>query len=149
MGVNTAAGSELAISAAQPATEDAAGYAALTYTDVAYVSNLGDIGASYNKVEFQPLNGPKLKLKGSRDEGMVNPTIALDGEDAGQTLLRTAAEDSTNTYYSFKITLADGAVRYFQGTVFGMPESIGTADDVITASPTIEANTAIVRVAAP
>ena len=148
MGVNTAAGSELAISAAQPATDDAAGYAALTYTNVAYVSNLGDIGASYNMVEFQPLKGPKLKLKGSRDEGTLNPTIALDGEDAGQALLQTASDDSTNTYYSIKITLSDGAVRYFQGTVFGMPESIGTADDVITASPTIEANTAIVRVAA-
>ena len=148
MGVNTAAGSVLAISAAQPATEDAAGYAALTYTDVSYTSNMGDLGASYNKVEFQPLNGPKLKLKGSRDEGMLNPTLALDDGDAGQALLQTASDDGTNTYYSFKLTLPDGAIRYFQGTVFGMPESIGDADSVITASPTIEANTAVVRVAA-
>lgn len=149
MGVNTAAGSVLAVSASAPATEDAAGYAALTYTEVANVSNLGDIGASFNKVEFQPLNGPKLKLKGSRDEGMINPSIALDDDDAGQALLRTASEDNTGAYVSVKITLPSGAVRYFQGPVFGMPESIGTADDVITAAPTLEANTAVVRVAAP
>lgn len=149
MGVNTAAGSKLAISAANPATEDATGYAALTYTEVAYVSNLGDLGSSYEMVEFQPLDGPKLKLKGPRDEGSLNPSIALDDDDAGQTLLRTASEDGTNAFYSFKITRPDGAVRYFQGPVFGMPESIGSASDVITASPTIEACTEVIRVAAP
>jgi len=149
MGVNTAAGTVLAVSASAPATEDASGYAALTYTEVSNVSNLGDIGASFNKVEFQPLNGPKLKLKGSRDEGMINPTIALDDGDAGQAILQTASDDSENTYVSVKITLPGGAIRYFQGPVFGMPESIGTADDIVTAAPTIEANTPVIRVAAP
>ena len=91
---STAAGTKLAISAASPATFDAAGYAALTYTEVGDVSNLGAFGANFAKVEFQPLNGGKLKLKGSIDYGTLNPTIALDPTDAGQTLLRTAAADA-------------------------------------------------------
>ena len=62
MGYSTAAGTTLAISAASPATFDATGYAALTYTEVGAVSNVGTFGAAFAKVEFQPLKGGKLKL---------------------------------------------------------------------------------------
>lgn len=148
MGYTTAAGTTLAISAASPATFDAAGYAALTYTEVGAVSNIGSFGASFAKVEFQPLKGGKLKLKGSVDYGTLSPTIALDSSDAGQTLLRTAANDTTQKFYSLKLTLQDGTVAYSQFTCLGLPRSVGDADSVNTANPSLELQRPIVEVPA-
>lgn len=145
----TAAGTALAISAAAPATQDAAGYAALTFTEIGQIEKIGAIGAAFNKVEFTPLKGPKQKHKGSVDYGSLQPSLAHDDEDAGQTLLRTAAADATSTLYAFKVTYPDGAIRYFQGRVFGYPENTEGADTIIMATPTIEIDTAIVKVAAP
>lgn len=147
MGSQTAAGSTLAISAALAATEDAAGYGALAFTEIGQIEKIGALGATYAKVEFQPLKGPKQKHKGSVDYGSLSPMLAHDDGDAGQTLLRAAAD--SNDLYSFKVTMADGAVRYFAGRVFGYPETVDGADSIVTAAPTIEINTAIVKVAAP
>ncbi len=144
----TAAGSALAISAASPASEDAAGYAALTFTEIGQIDKIGAVGAVFAKVEFQPLKGPKQKHKGSVDYGALNPTLAHDDTDAGQTLLRTAADDATSKLYSFMVTYPTGAKRYFQGRVFGYPETTDGADTILTAAPSIEISTKIVKVAA-
>lgn len=149
MGSTTAAGTALAISAASPATFDAAGYLALTYTEIGQIEKIGAIGATTNKVEFTPLKGPKQKHKGSSDFGALQPSLAHDDEDAGQTLLRTASEPGNNTLYSWKVTYPDGAIRYFQGRVFGYPENVDGADTIIMANPTVEIETVIVKVAAP
>lgn len=106
MGSTTAANSTLAISAAAPATKDAAGYAALTYTEIGGIDKIGPIGASFAKVEFQPLKGPKDKHKGSYDSGSLNPSMAYDPDDAGQALLRTAGAEKTSKLYSFVATFA-------------------------------------------
>lgn len=148
MGSTTAAGTALAISAASPATQDAAGYAALTYTEIGQIEKIGTIGATFNKVEFTPLKGAKQKHKGSVDYGSLQPSLAHDDGDAGQTLLRTAADDGTSTLYSFKVTYPDGAIRYFQGRVFGYPENTDGADTIIMANPTVEIETKVVKVAA-
>jgi hypothetical protein len=145
----TAAGSTLAISAAAPATQDAAGYAALTFTDIGGIEKIGTVGASFAKVEFQPLKGPKEKLKGSADYGSLQPSLAHNETDAGQVLLRTAAGNTTNTLYSFKATYQDGSKRYFQGRVFGYPENTDGADTVLMANPTIEVCTVVIPVAGP
>ena len=145
----TAAGTKLAISAGKPETEDAAGYAALTYATIGDIEKIGAIGAVTNKVEFQPLDGPKQKHKGSTDYGGLQPSLAHDDADAGQTLLRTAAEPTNNAKYSFKVTFPDGAIRYFQGRAFGYPETVDGADTIIMANPTVEIDTKVVKVPAP
>ena len=142
----TSAGSALAISASAPATEDEAGYAALAFTEIGQIEKIGALGAAYAKVEFQPLKGPKQKHKGSVDYGSLQPSLAHDDTDAGQTLLRTAAD--SNSLYSFEVTYPTGAKRYFQGRVFGYPETTDGADTILMATPTLEINTKIVKVAA-
>ena len=149
MGSQTAAGSTLAIGSALPATQDAAGYAALTLTEIGQVEKLGAFGASFAKVEFQPLKGPKQKYKGSKDYGALQPSVALDSADAGQTLLQAAGDDESQKLYPFRVTYADGAKRYFLGRVFGMPENADGADSMLMATPAIEICTTIVKVAAP
>lgn len=147
MGSLTAAGSALAISAAAPASEDAAGYGALAMTEIGGIEKIGAIGAVYAKVEFQPLKGPKQKHKGSVDYGSLSPSLAHDEADAGQTLLR-AASDAPTALFSFRVTLADGSKRFFQGRVFGYPETVDGADSILMANPTVEICTKIVKVAA-
>jgi hypothetical protein len=148
MGSSTAAGTTIAISAALPATPDAAGYGALTLTEIGAVESIGSIGANTNKTEFTPLKGPKLKFKGSTDYGSLQPSLAHDDGDAGQNLMRTASAPSNNALYAFGVTYPNGEKRYFQGRVFGYPEDVGNADAIIMAKPTIEINTVIVKVAA-
>ncbi len=148
MGSQTAAGTSLAISATGPATHDAAGYAALTFVDIGQVEKLGSFGATFAKSEFQPLKGAKQKYKGSSDNGAIQPSIAIDSADAGQTLLQSAAEDETQKLYSFCVTFADGAKRYFRGRVFGSPETADGADSMLMTTPTVEISTRVVKVAA-
>lgn len=145
MGSTTAAGSAIAISAATPATFDLAGFAALTYTDIGGVEKIGTIGATFAKVEFQPLKGAKQKYKGSPDYGSLQPSAAWDETDAGQVLLNAAAADETNKLYSFKVTKPDGALRYFQARVFGNPENIDGADSIVMGNATIEITTKTVK----
>lgn len=143
----TAAGSKLAISAAAPATTDASGYAALTYTSIGQVEQLGAFGATTEVVNFQPLDGPLQKYKGPNNSGAISPSLAHDDADAGQTLLRTAADDATSKLYSFRVTLPNGAKRYFGGRVFGYPETVGAANSMVMANPSIEISTDVVKVA--
>jgi hypothetical protein len=144
----TAAGTSFAISVAAPATNDAAGFGALTFTAIGNVEKLGGIGGVPSKVEFQPLLGPKQKYKGSVDYGSLSPSLALDSADAGQAILQTSADDASQTLYSFRVVYQDGSKRFFQGRVFGMPETIDGADTMLMATPAIEICTKIVKVAA-
>lgn len=149
MGSTTAAGTTLAIGATAPATDDAAGYGALSLTEIGGVEKIGAIGASFAKIEFKPLKGPVEKHKGSVDYGSLQPSIAHDDSDAGQTLLRTASDDATSKLYPVCVTYPDGAKRYFQGRVFGYPETADGADSILMANPVIEISTKVVKVAAP
>jgi len=149
MAISTAAGSALAISAGTPATDNAAGYAALTYTEISNVETIGAIGSAFDVVTFQPLKGPMQKLKGPVNYGSLGPTFAIDDADAGQVLLRTAGDDTTNKLYAFQVTLPSGAKRQFGGRVFGNPETVDGAGSVLTAAPAIEISTPIYKIAAP
>lgn len=149
MGSSTAAGSKIGISAGAPTTEDPTGYAAKTFTNIGRVENIGTFGASVGTVEFEPLDGPKEKHKGSVDYGTLTPRLAHDDEDAGQSLLRTACEVENNSLYSYCVTFATGAKRYFQARAFGYPEDIGNRNSIIYANPSIGIQTKIVKVPAP
>ena len=148
MGLQTGAGASFAISVAAPATQDAAGYAALTFTEVGQVEKLGTFGASFVKTEFQPLKGGKQKLKGSPDYGALTIGYAHDPSDAGQSIVRTAAANETNALYSSRVTLQDGTKYYQQGRVFGAPLTVDGADPVVMAAPVYEICTKPVEVAA-
>lgn len=148
MGGTTAAGTGLAISAGTPASQTEAGYTALTYTEIGNVESIGGFGASTEVVTFQPLKGPMQKHKGPTNYGTLNPTILQDDADAGQNLLGVASGPTNNAQYAFKITKPDGSLRYFQGRAFGMPETIGSANSMITAAPVIEINTDVIKKAA-
>lgn len=148
MGAMTAAGSKLAISAATPATQDVTGAAAISYTTIGKVEQLGAFGSTTEVVNFQPLDGPLEKYKGPSNSGAIQPQLAHDDEDAGQTLLRTAADDKTSKLYWFRVTFPNGARRFFGARVFGYPETVGAANSMVMANPSIEISTDVIKAAA-
>lgn len=133
MAVSTAAGTTIGISADTPATFDAAGYAALTFTTIGEITDAGSSGSTYAAVTHSPL-GTRIvqKFKGSRDEGTRSITMALDNEDAGQILAREALHDDAD--YSFAVMYPDGSADYFQAKVMSFSRGVSGPDTVISAT---------------
>lgn len=141
----TAAGTKLAISAGTPAAQTTTAFEALTYTTVGGVESIGGFGASTEVVTFQPLDGPTEKYKGPTNYGQLSPTMKVDDSDAGQALIQTFSAPTNTDLAAIRITKPDGSLRFFQGRVFGFPETIGAANSIITAAPAIEINTVVLK----
>lgn len=143
---STSAGTTIGLSAGKPATQDAAGFGALSFTTVGGVESIPAFGASTGVNTFQPLNGPQEKHKGPTNYGSLQVPMAYDKADAGQTLLRAAADPDNNGLYAFVVTFPNGDKRYFLGRVFGMQETVGSATNVLMMTSTVELNTKPVKV---
>lgn len=136
----TSAGTTLHISAGVPSTFDDTGYAALTYTAVGEVTDLGEFGREYNLVTHNPLaNRGTVKLKGSFNEGSIQAQLALDTDDAGQILAKTASKSDAN--YAFKVITQNGDKYYFQAKVMSFKVGVGGVDTVTSATMTLEITT--------
>lgn len=144
----TIAGSALYISAGLPATEDEAGYAALTFTKIGEITNLGSRGRTYTITSHLPIDSRRAeKYKGSYDEGDPDYALAIDKDDAGQILANTANKSDDN--YSFKEENQNGAVDYFQAKVTSFNRAGGGSDDIDAGTITVAINSDVVEVAAP
>lgn len=137
MTVKSSAGSTIKICASQPATYDSAGYAALTFTTIGEVTDLGEFGRMYNLLRHNALaTRSTVKKKGSYDEGQVAMQLGLDTDDAGQILAKAAALSDSD--YSFLITTQIGDKYYFQAQVMSFKVGIGGVDKITSASCNLE-----------
>jgi len=147
MALTEGIGGFLSVSAATPATFDAAGYAALTWTEVGEASEVPEFGATYSAVTFTPLKtGIVNKFHGELNYGSVTVPLGYDSADAGQIILIGAL--ASKDEISFRETRSDGTTRYIMGKVMSFPrgQSVGSVN---MASCNIEFTTADVEVAAP
>jgi|SRR6185503_2787559 len=141
MTVRTSAGSTIAISAATPATFDEVGYAALSFTNIGEVTDLGEFGREYALVTHNPIaTRGTVKRKGSYNEGSMDLKLGLDNNDAGQIIASSASESDAD--HSIKLTLQDGSVYYFQAQVMSFKVNVGSVDNVTAASIKLELTTA-------
>lgn len=152
MTVRTSAGSTIGVSASAPATFNAAGYAALTYTLIGEVTDAGEFGREYQLAKHNPLaSRATVKKKASFDEGSIDLKVGLDGKDAGQIIL-LAASTSDNDYY-FLITDQAGNKWYIPSQVMSFKPNIGSVDNITQAGIKLEVttggNVGIVYVPAP
>ena len=68
----TSAGTKLFVSASAPATYNLSGFAALTWTEIGEVSDMGEFGRQYNLVTFNTLGDRRtVKRKGSYNDGTI------------------------------------------------------------------------------
>lgn len=137
MAIQSVAGASIAISAALPATFNAAGYDALTFTNVGEVTDLGEFGRVYELIRHNPINTRATrKLKGSYDEGQISMVVGLDMDDAGQALCDTASRSDAD--YSFRIVDQEGNQYYFLAKVMSFRRRFGTVNNIVSATIMLE-----------
>lgn len=156
--LNTASGCTFAI-APRSASLDltAAEYAALTWTTVGEVEDIGEFGDTFSTASFVSLaDGRTRKYKGTADAGDVTIALGLDNSDAGQTALKAAHADRSKGNYPIRITLNDGdpsatpvvppTTYYMLAKVTKNTTAAGKADNVVRRNVSISINSAITEV---
>lgn len=128
----TGAGATIGLSASAPATYNAAGYTALTYTDVGKVTAFGDVPSRvYQEVTVMYLASAGTDVaKGGFDLGSQQITVALDAADAGQIML-AAATNSTSPY-SVKLFHPVLGTIYARALVMGGAKTYGDNNTAAT-----------------
>ena len=141
MTIQSAAGTTLGISASAPATFNAAGYNALTFTNIGEITDLGEFGREYNLITHNPIDTRATKkLKGSYNEGQASLTVALDTDDAGQTLCKTASQSDADYY--FKVVMQNGDKYFYPAKVMSFKRGVGSVDNVVSATINLEITSA-------
>lgn len=142
---NTFAGSKISIGTTAPidyTTDQTAqtSFEGDSYTEIGNVSNMGELGASANILQFPTVSDDFVrKSKGSRDAGDPVLVVGRLPNDAGQLAVRAAEE--TKFYFNFKLELEDAenenmtnTVIYFRALVAGVPIQLGGNEDFVTES---------------
>lgn len=147
--VITYGGAQFSISAGVPATYDETGFAALSYTAIGELISFGDRGQTYEDVSYTVLGSRATKhLKGTTDQPETEIEMAIDRDDAGQSLFK-AAKDS-DAEYAFKVEYSNGEIDYFQALVYSFVTVGGDSNAIRTATASIRVNYQdVVEVAAP
>lgn len=145
------AGSILGVSSSLPATYDAAGFAALTYSPVAEVTDIGTFGKDYTLVTHNPLGDRNTyKFRGSKNNGSLDLKLAkitVLSTDAGQAALTAALNDPFDKSISLRIILQDGSKQYFTGKVMSFTTSIGSVNSILAGECKIEIDSDVVETA--
>lgn len=115
----TGSGTCVSISSAAPATHDATGFAALTYTTLGELETVGEINARHESVNFVNLCSGKTSLIKGAEQGIeFDLGTAMDREDAGQALMTTARKSLT-AKVSIRVVDSAGDTCYMQAYVMG------------------------------
>lgn len=150
VGPVTSAGAKFYVvdNAVLPATYDEAGFEALTFVEVGYVTEIPEFGENYN-INTLNILGDRLvtKVKGSYDPGTLAVTMARVPADPGQAILDAARSDDRS--YAFKVEINDDftpvtghpTTFYFEGKVGGYPVAVGSSDSFVMTT----VNTAITK----
>lgn len=149
--VVSSVGTIVSVSANAPATYDATGFAALTWSACGELAELPAFGAEAALATHTPLKtGIVAKRRGSLNYGSVTLTMALSSDDAGQAILQTKGEASAGSaaQVSVKVALVNGDIQYFTAQVMSYKTNVGNADAITMAEVTLEIDNSVVKVAA-
>ena len=151
MAKQTTTGITLGIAEGEPATLDAAGFEAMSYTEIGQLTNVPEFGPTISVVESTPLKTAIVeKFVGSVNYGSQTLEADFDDEDAGQDLVTdavTVGSASFGKQFSIELTYASGAKRYYLGRFFSATENPGTVDSMVGLSMNLEINSQVLKVA--
>lgn len=147
MAAYTSAGSTLRVTATAPATFNSAGYTTIFPTTpaagnpvIGEITDLGEFGREYALVTHNPVgNRSTQKFKGSFNEGTMNVSLALDTDDAGQIIMKTASTSDSDYY--FEVKTQNGDRYWFPAKVMSWKVGVGGVDQITTATATLELTT--------
>lgn len=138
--VGTVAGTIISVSAVLPATNNIAGYTALTFTPIGNIEDGGEHGREYAEVTFNPIDTRGTqKYKGSFNEGSKTLSIGYNSDDAGMIILKTALTSDND--YSFKVAYPNGDIDFFRAKVMTLTKATGSVDSIFMASVTLAITT--------
>lgn len=137
-------GTTIAVSTTLPATENVAGYGALTFTEVVGVGSIPEFGGESEVLTYVDVkDGVTQKAHGGRDFGGGTLSYRILEADAGQGILEDA--DDNQTTLAFKLTRSSGLIEYFQGIVTSSRTSEASSGNTYTRNSAIQASTAIIK----
>ena len=149
MSIESTLGTRLFVSATLPATQDAAGYEALTWTEVDEITGLGTFGASAAEIAHNAINrGYTQYVKGQIDYGTLTVGMAGSKGDAGQAILKSGADGANvRLPHSVKILDASGDALYSYGPILSHQYSY-EGGAIVGASSSIRMSAPLIYVAA-
>lgn len=125
-------GTKLAIATGRPATQDAAGYAALTWVEAPDgIVSIGAVGDTNETITVPDVTtGRNMTLKGAKTGDVVNVAlsrkrVASTGALTASQLAFKAAAQAAGGEYSYRVTEAGtgGMIQYFTGAVMNWKEN--------------------------
>lgn len=133
MSLQQAVGASIGISSGLPATHDAAGFGAMTFTTIGRISGYPDLDGTYDIATFDDLEtGEEVKFVDILRAGNSTFNVGLDTADAGQTIVQT--EFDAGNKASFAFTLKDGTIYYRTAAITSFaPTNIATGNIVMAA----------------
>ena len=152
--VYAASGSRIYIGpSSTSATDTAAEFAALVWTEIGLVEDIGEFGDASNVISGAVIGDARVrKAKGAADAGDWTITVFDDPTDVGQVAL--VAAQATKSNYAFKVVspnrlAAPGqdGIEYFRGMVMGKRKRMGGNDNLVRRVFTVGINSPIVEVA--
>lgn len=125
----TSSGTVFSVSASAPATNDASGFAALTFTQVGEILTLGEFGVMVSPINKDFLDDQVTqKYHGQINAGDLSITVGRASGDAGQAICEAAV--TSKAKLSCKVTFSDGSIQYFRAKVFSYTANPVTGDIV-------------------
>lgn len=118
------------------------------WAEIGLIESVGEFGDSAQEVTFEEVGAGRVrKLKGSRNAGQMQLTVAHDPTDAGQAAVEAA--EQTSDSYAFKVVIPDGpagysdTIQYFRGKVMSRPMNIGNNNNVVRKTYNVAIDSAI------
>lgn len=148
MGKQTSTGVKLYVAVGLPATQDQAGYEAMTWAEVGEVVDLPEYGPDVQIVESNPLaTGITEKFPGFINYGSLPIGMELDPNDLGQIALDSALPvGGVKQPHSFHIQYSAALSEYFFGSVFSNKRSTGSANSMVGSTVNTEIDSPVTRV---
>lgn len=140
-------GTTLGVVLGEPTTYDAAGFGAMTFADVAEVSEIPQFGGVGTVTEFIRLaTGVVSKRVGSINYGEFTIPLAAVWSDAGYAALKSGF-DGTNAraVHSFEIAHPTVGTLYFTAVISAVQYTPGDANSAYTNSVTVSITAEVIE----
>lgn len=146
--VFSSVGTIVSVSAAAPATIDAAGFGALTYSIIGELAALPTFGAEAALATHVPLaTGIVNKRRGSVNYGAVALPMASSASDTGAAILATTgdAAPGSDAGVAIKVLHQNGTIRYFTAQVMSFKTNVNDANSITMHEANLEIDSIIIK----
>lgn len=131
-------------------------FAALTYVEIAGISDIGNFGDTREVIEYNVIGEERTrKAGGTRNAGDMTLRMAFDAADAGQEDIVDAFEAAGDNAYGFKVEWDDkltgsgtNTIAYFRGKVTANEVQMGGANNIVERNVTVAIDSPLYFVAA-